>query len=87
MKKATDVIVNKSEVIVNQLSEDAEEEFASAKIRNDPSNNTDHSPASIGYLLNLVWGIHPVVFVVHGGFLGKQVLLPTLVSRYGHCLM
>ena len=83
-KKATEVSVNKSSVIVNQLSEDTEEEFASANIRNEPSNNTDHSPASIILLLYLVGGIHTIVFIVHGRLFGKHVLLTKFIRCYSH---
>ena len=39
-KKATEVIVNKSSVIVNQMLENAKKQFASGNVGHDASNES-----------------------------------------------
>jgi len=69
--------------------EDSEEEFVSESIRNKPSNNTDHSPASIHFLRLLGIRFDTITIKVffghiHCRFFGKHIHLPELIFGYSH---
>ena len=66
-------------------SEDTEEEVASANIRYETSNKTDHCPAPIILLLYLIGSVHTIVFIIHSGFFCPHILLSTIISRNSHC--
>ncbi len=71
-------------------SEDAEEELTSSSIRDETRDDTHHCPATVIGLCILLWGLKTLTIVTfdnHLGFFGKHILLPILISGYGHCLV
>ena len=72
------------------MSEDAEKELACDGIREEPRDDSHHSPASIIHLTVLHGGEETLTIVVlyyHLGFFGEQIVLTEFVGCNSHVVL